>query len=310
MPMPIPVPSQMSGEYQMPAEEYRSVDALNFSTAKHALKSPLAYKAALCDKQTKATSAMELGTLAHTALLEPSEFKHRTMCAPQGARRGSKAWTDAATVASSKGKMFVKQSDYDRASMIADSVRSSADAMRVLESDGTPPWLSDTDRQDVNLGLVSASDVAESKFEASYFWFDKRTGLRLKARVDCVSYVDDMVYVVDFKTTEDASPRVMSHRLVAEPYHYLIQLAWYCRALKAEYGEDVTACIIAAEKSNGFTTGTYMIEPDVLEVADKQIDDLLDTVVKIEAGDTEQMHYTEGHIHPPEWWYKQKGLVQ
>ena len=59
--MPMPMPSQMSGEYQMPAEEYRSVDALNFSTAKHALKSPLAYKAALCDKQTKATSAMELG---------------------------------------------------------------------------------------------------------------------------------------------------------------------------------------------------------------------------------------------------------
>ena len=206
--------------------------------------------------------------------------------------------------------MFVKQSDYDRASMIADSVRSSEDAMRVLESDGTPPWLSDTDRQDVSLGLVSASDVAESKFEASYFWIDQRTGLRLKARVDCVSYVDDIIHVVDFKTTEDASPRVMSHRLVAEPYHYLIQLAWYCRALKAEYGEDVTACIIAAEKSNGFTTGTYMIEPDVLEVADKQIDDLLDTVMKIEAGDTEQMHYTEGHIHPPEWWYKQKGLVQ
>ena len=295
----------MFGEWlNMPDEEYRNDGALNFSLAKHALKSPLAYAAAKVD-DSKPTSAMELGTLAHSALLEPHKFEYGTMCAPEGARRGSKAWNDAQVTASARGKKLVKQSEYDRAKRIADSVRSNPDAMTRLVTKDAAPWLTYEERQEVEYG--NTLEAADSRREASYFWTDQRTGLQLKARVDCVSYFDDFVCVVDFKTTEDASPRVMGHRLVADPYHYLIQLAWYCRAIRTVYDQDlVNACIIAAEKGNGFTTGVYDLTIEDLEIADKKIDELLDKIVKIEAGEMdEQMHYKSIELYPPDWWYKE-----
>ena len=288
----------------MSFEDYRKVDALNFSTAKHALRCPLSYLAAAKEPSQEATASMTLGTLAHTALLEPATWEFNTVRAPEGIRRGSKAWSEAESKAGRKN--IVKPAEYDAAGTIAKSVMSNADARFMLESNIGAPWLSRQEREELEYNLTS---TVSSLKEVCYFWNDRRTGLKLKARVDCVSYAWDSLFAVDFKTTDDASPHAMGKRLVTQPYHYLMQLAWYSRAIADHYGQDVDACIIAAEKSNGYPTGRYLIEPDDLERADKMIDDLLDTIVKINNGEmNEQPHYTQRSIYPPDWWYKQQGI--
>ena len=273
----------MPEEYtDMTFDEYRAEEALNFSKAKKALTCPISF----LSPDIGTTDAMRQGTICHTALLEPGLMRRDYVRGPEGVRRGTKAWKEDESKAGRK--TLVKPAEHDRALDMAKSVKSNTDAVFMLESD---------------------FDAPDSKKEVSYVWKDPKCGLMLKARIDCLSYRWDSMWVVDYKTTDDASPFAMGRKLVTQPYYYLMQMAWYCRAVK-NYEESqleghkphVNACIIAAEKSPGYPTAVYHIDRDDLEEADKKIDDLLALIVKIKEGEVEQKHYPTLDLTAPEWW--------
>lgn len=294
-------------ELGMSFEDYQKEPGLNFSTAKEALSCPIKYLDRKENQTTETTPAMELGTLTHAALLEPGRWRNGIYKAPDGIRRGTKAWKEIELAAGSK--KIVKAADYDRAVAMAESVRSSEDAEFYLESQWYAPWLSE-EKRDI-LKYDHTVDTINSLNEVSIFWTDPRTGLKLKGRIDCLSCQDEELLVVDLKTSADASPRAMENKLCSAPYHYLLQMAWYCRGVKHVFEENNKcgvgngACIIAVENKKPYAVGTYLIDMDDIELANRAIDNLLDEIVKIENGELDKgIHYKQNHIYAPDWWCK------
>jgi len=289
----------MPEEYtDMTFDEYQAEADLNFSKAKKALTCPISF----LSPDTGTTDAMRQGTICHTALLEPGLMRRNFVRGPEGVRRGTKAWKEAEDKAGRKA--LVKPAEHDRALDMAKSVKSNTDAVFMLESDFSAPWTPEEE-----MYCISDKKTTDSLKEVSYAWKDQKSGLMLKARIDCLSHRWDSYWVVDYKTTDDASPFAMGRKLVTQPYYYLMQMAWYCRAVKTFYESEfprreahVNACIIAAEKSPGYPTAVYHIDHDDLEEADKKIDDLLALIVKIKEGEVEQKHYPTLDLAAPEWW--------
>lgn len=65
----------------MPTQEYRNWEGVNWSTLKHILSSPKAYKHAL-STTIEQTPAMLFGTAVHMAILEPHEYERLSVVIP------------------------------------------------------------------------------------------------------------------------------------------------------------------------------------------------------------------------------------
>src|SRR3954468_23785885 len=84
--------------------DYAAVKAVNFSTLKEMAVSPKRYRHRLKTPR-QATRSMDLGTAAHTAILEPNRFM-LDYALFEGKRRAGKEWK--AFEAASGGKQIVK----------------------------------------------------------------------------------------------------------------------------------------------------------------------------------------------------------
>jgi hypothetical protein len=77
--------------------------------------------------------------------------------------------------------------------------------------------------------------VNRGETEVSIIWHDKHTGIRCKARIDCVSDI-----LIDLKTHEDVkspSPLPISFEWSMAQRNYFTQAAWYQSGWEAVTGE-------------------------------------------------------------------------
>lgn len=253
-------------------DEYQKLPNLNFSTAKHIKKCPRVMRTIqTCDSTP--TPAMELGTAVHTAILEPRRFKKEYKQAPEGVRRGSKAWQEIREKYPKAS--ILRHTEYLEVTRMRDSLATNTEAMGLLDGGYT---------------------------EASMTWTDSYTGLDLKCRIDkCIMTEDDAI-IIDIKTTTDASPRAMGNRMVTSPYHYLLQMAWYQRGFEEVFTVKPRAIIIAIEKTMGYPTAMYDINPVDLDMAGAEVSELLDMITKsYESGG--EGHYERRFLDLPKWYY-------
>ena len=256
--------------------DYQAIDCLNFSTAKNIKKCARSLNHA---GDMEATTAMVLGTAVHTAILEPIAFKKWYKRAPENARRGSKAWKEVAD--KFPRSTILRWNEYQEVIAMRDSLSENADAVSILEGGYT---------------------------EASITWTDEKSGLDLKCRIDKCLMTDDDALIVDLKTTQDASPRAMAYRMVTEPYYYLLQMAWYQRGFEAVFEVKPRVAIVAIEKSAGYPTAVYDIADADMELANQDVDIMLEKVVKArkEGG---AGHYPRTFLELPDWYYNIKEEV-
>lgn len=99
------------------------------------------------------------------------------------------------------------------------------------------------------------------KAEQSVYWVDKATGVRCRARPD---YLTDDNYVVDLKSTEDAS-RDQFARSCAD-YRYHVQAPFYCDGLTAVKRPPKAFVFIACEKKAPFAVGVYVLDAAAVEL--------------------------------------------
>lgn len=181
-------------------EKYLAIEAVSNSRLKLLDKSPLHYEA---NPSTESTRSMGLGTLVHTALLEPSEYTRRYVCPPPGMRmdKRTKAYKEFLEHAPA-GVEVVKGSDYHLATTIADDVRNDPALARFFGPD------------------------CES--ELTVIWTDEATVLRCKCRIDkfCPG-----IGALDVKTTQDCT--LNRFPWDAKKYGYFQQAAFYTRGIKA-----------------------------------------------------------------------------
>lgn len=262
---------------RMPAEEYRSIDALNISRLKEMRRSPQHYQHALT--HPKVSEPLVLGTAGHVAVLEPERYvkqfavwDRRTEGGAMAPRRGQH-WD--AFQQSALGKTVVTDDQNALATAIAASVRNDEIARAYLES-GEP--------------------------EVVMQW--ERSGRPCKGRVDWMTHLDGEPILVGLKTARDCRPFIFGSQAAKLGYH--LQWAWYLNGYAAiKEGLKPRLVEIVVESAPPHAVIVYRIPDDVLLQGEEEFMALLATLERCERDDNWPGPATEEQVLTlPSWAYQ------
>lgn len=283
------------GLYRMTAEQYRAIDAVNWSTLKHIANSPKHYQHAVTTASAPDTESQRAGSMFHTALLEPDTFAERYAVLPADApRRPSAAQWNAKkpspdSIAAMQwwtnwnesygGCEIVQHHEWQTAYNMANAVRF-----------------------DVNAGRYITQAVL---IEVAVIWRDPATGLMCKARPDLVARHWDGLVLLDAKSCRPADARQFGSRAAAYGYH--CQLAHYRNGL-AEIGIEVSECgIISCESIAPHDVGVHWLDSETRALAHETVDGLLHRVAECTAsGKWPGRYETEQTLLMPAYMFGEK----
>lgn len=178
-----------------------------------------------------------LGTLTHSAILEPEEFERRYV--PTEARRGTNEWLNIKDQADVLGQQLVPASDYRLAAAMARAVRKNSEAAHLL-SKGEP--------------------------ELSCYWRDPATGVLVRVRPDWVHPVGNEDILVDVKTIDDASKASAKRQIARKRYD--VQAALYSDGWALGSGRPVRAFVfLFVETEYPHICQPFMVDENRLELA-------------------------------------------
>lgn len=220
--------------YDVPFADYVEINAVNHSLL-HTLetKSPL-HARYQRENPTPNTPALLVGRAAHSLILEPATFDQYWVVAPDVDRRtkaGKEEWS--ACVEGAAGRGILTAGDYE-------SIREMADAI-----------------QSQRLHKL----VRTGKAEVVLVWDDDETGLRCKGRLDYLHQTRGL-FVIDFKTTDDAGEEAFAHSIQKWGYHS--QAAFYCMGCEALLGQTPGYTWLVAEKHPPYAVAAYQIQAGTL----------------------------------------------
>lgn len=171
------------------------------------------------------TPAMALGSLTHAMILEPERFSSDFVMCPRLDKRtkaGKEAWVEFEDA--NTGKIVVPEKDWLQAEAMRDAVYEHPSARKLLTK-GDP--------------------------EQTVFWNDSNTGEKCKARADWLREN----FIVDLKTTADASPAGFAKSIANFRYH--VQNAHYTDGFDLE-----RFVFIAVEKAPPYGVAVYVLDED------------------------------------------------
>lgn len=209
-------------------------------------RSPAHFIAAKAEPR-KETPAMLLGTVAHSAILEPDLFGSRYVVSPKFDRRTKQGKEDAAAFefeAINSGRTPIDPEIYEAALGMRDAVYAHP-AKRFLAGPG--------------------------QAEASLYWYDAEVleacGCEpdyqfCKARPDWLRWDGLML---DLKTTDDASPDAFSSKLGKFRYH--VQHAYYADGVEMAIGEGQRGFVfLVVEKDPPHGINVCILEQEDVEI--------------------------------------------
>ena len=207
--------------------EYHASPAISKSGLDLIRKAPALYRWRQANP-TEQTPAMRLGSLTHTAVLEPHYHYLNTIVRPEGIdRRTSAGKADwAAFEIEADGKEILTSEEMSKLAAIRDAVHNHPAAAKALA--GSPA------------------------IEQSIFW--DADGIACRCRPDAVT---EKGVIVDLKTTRDASPEEFA-RSIAQ-YRYHVQSAFYSDGYRAAFGEPPRGFVfIAVETEPPYLVAVYV----------------------------------------------------
>lgn len=230
--------------YELSNAEYHSCDGSISKTGLDDInRSPFIYYSRHLDPNRpprQETPAMVLGTMVHTAVLEPDKFDERYLVAPPCDRRttmGKQIWAEF------QQRLRPGQTIAD-AEMVTQA-RAMAASLRDL------PSIRDA--------------LSEGHAEVSVFWRNEETGVVCRCRPDWVYPAGRGVILLDVKTTVDASQTGFA-KAVAN-YRYDVQAAFYSDGFEEAGVMAVHGFVFAAvEKEWPFAAAAYMLSEDDIEI--------------------------------------------
>lgn len=220
-------------------EAYHLNPAISASKIKAALRSPAHYMAAtLAPPESNSTPAKRLGTLIHSAMLEPKRFIETFIVAPKCDRR---------TVAG-------------KAEYSAFEEKLAANPSLISITDDQCDVVCGIARAMVDHPLVS-SLLRDGMAEHSFYFTDPGTGLPCKVRPD---YFRDDGIVVDVKSTLDGGYRAFQRQM--DGLEYPLQAAFQMHGLQTVFGKPMREYIwLAAEKTEPYSPALYRADEAVLD---------------------------------------------
>lgn len=262
------------GIYTISAIEYFALPYISKSTLDLVQKSPAEYKYWSSSKEQRVKGhAAALGTMAHTAILEPFELDERVVIEPSVDKRtkaGKQAYEEWKATAGNREP--VSAEDYATVMAMRDAVMSHKIAGQVFRT-GLP--------------------------ERSIIWEHKLTGVMCKSRLDFIA--DDTL--VDLKTTENATLEAFQQSVTKYRYH--VQVAFYLDALKA-IGMDVPHnLLVVVESKPPHHVATYTFDREAIEEGRYRYEENLRTYAKCKETDTwPGLEETVKTISLPNWYWK------
>lgn len=196
------------------------------------------------------TDDMLLGTVFHTAVMEPDLFNAQYISVPEDAPKRPTA----------------RQREAKKPSL---------DTLNAIE------WWDDFEKESAGKRIVSAEiisiaqdmatavrrhPVASRLFkdgvaEQSLFARDEETGLLIKCRPD---WTTNGGLMVDLKSTNDPSPAGFAKSVVN--FRYFVQAPWYLDIPRRLFGEAPEHFIfVAVKKKRPYSLGIYYVEQDLIE---------------------------------------------
>lgn len=258
------------------SDDYHSrTDYLSASMIKTFIKSRREYKATYISKTySRNSSAMDLGTVAHAAILEPHIIGDTVIEIPQdvlsnGAKRG-KAWTVYRD--NHIDSILLKSDEIATVQAIFDSVYSNATAAKLLRSDGP----------------CELSILLDDPFQR-------------RCRIDKLVPAGGG-FIVDIKTCRDASPGGFDKAV--RDYGYHIQAAFYQEIAAVEFNQDFTPVFIAVASTFPHQCGVYTLSDEYLTEGCRAIDIATDAIWECtERGDwSEPWEKSLLTLNPPGYW--------
>lgn len=213
----------------LPNADYHALPSVSKSGLDLIARAPAYYRWRR-DNPQEPTEAMRLGTLTHTAVLEPDRFADEIVKAEKFDRRTTVGKLGAAEFeAQHAGKEVIEPEEFDQLMRIRDAVFAHPAARKAL------------------------SDIAH--VEASMFWTDPETGLDCRCRPDAFRTND---IIVDLKTTKDASPEGFAKSIANYRYH--VQAPFYMDGFKAATGREAKGFVfIAVETEPPHLVAVYVL---------------------------------------------------
>ena len=259
----------MPVNYDMTNNEYHSQPHLSSSGAKTiALQSLADYK----HGERKETTAMLMGSAAHTLVFEPNQAD--TIWQWDG-RRAGKEYNEFKESADEAGAIILNTKEYDQVNRMAEAVRANPAAAELLSGE-----------------LVC---------EASVFAQDPLTGVELRARPD--GWRTDIACVLDLKTTIDPSPEGFAKQTANLGYH--IQESFYRRVMELDGHEVDRFIFIAVGKDAPYKVGIYELDAQSLNEGDAAVQHALEQYAIAQANNEWGYDYGDlTTIRIPPWSFK------
>lgn len=272
--------SGASVAYGQPDPDYRREPGENQSHLKHILKSPQHYLVSKKKRFTPSIS-MEIGSALHCKVLEgEAEFEKRYILKPDEISLTTKAGKD--WKASIGNKVALSKTDQHES---WNAVHGMAETLQSL------PWFQANRFEDYR------------KFnEVSIYW-NSEEKIPCKARLDRVVEEDDLVTVLDIKTTDDASERGFSKKIFGD-FNYLFQAAWYSEAARIIYGKPVSFVFIVVERAAPYQLGVYELSDEAVAEGNRQVEQARTTLsqcLKTKNWGRPETNY--GTIDLPPWYF-------
>ena len=177
-------------------------------------------------------AAFRIGTAIHTAVLEPDLFPTTYDEAPSLSRT-TKAGKEAWAAAAEDGRELLTAEELQQISSICTALQEHPAASRALTTPG------------INEGTYIAADPA--------------TGIPIKCRPDRLT---ESGWVVDLKTTRDASTPAFSKSTANFGYH--VQAAFYMHCLEVLGERPKGFLIVAVEKEAPYATQVFRLSPQAI----------------------------------------------
>lgn len=189
------------------------------------------------------TPALAFGSALHTLVFEPTELAKRFVISPEINKRTNAGKEDyAAFLEANKGKTIIDSDILERCQKMKEAIYNHPVASILLES-GIPEkrvnWVWNGEDEEGNPIAVPC-----------------------KIKPDWISHND---FIVDLKTTEDASPLAFGKSVWNYRYH--VQGGFYCEGLAYNRGGELPRgfILIAVEKEPPYAVALYALTADQME---------------------------------------------
>lgn len=220
-----------------PFPVYQSWDAINNSKLVAGLRSAAHLRHAIDHPDDTDTPETRIGHALHCLVWQRDEFSKRYEQVPNvdGRTKEGKAVMEAARAT---GRTILRHDEWSEANRLDEAVLANEDA-----------W-----------ALIDACDLRE----VAIVWEDEATGILRKAMIDGLRTDPATAFLCDLKSTRDAKPSEFSKSIFNFNYH--IQLAGYREAVKAGFGLNVPAMLIAVEKDEPHPVAVYELDDEAAAI--------------------------------------------